>query len=193
VCAHRRPPAAGGLPPPFIGQGEAVYNRAAQFQLRVAVWCTTPWSRRPSWRILLLVERHGWELLLWSSCVRQLEGRADGRPAVAQRRAWRRLVILDSHNAGDGAAVPGMVALQWGWPHRADSDGGDTPHWFDVTASSREGARQVSVPFSRVPPSSFEGAACRPYDSGRHSVTELTLALPHSVVQWRGWPHREGW
>jgi hypothetical protein len=26
------PPAAGGLPPPFIGQGEAVYNRAAQFQ-----------------------------------------------------------------------------------------------------------------------------------------------------------------
>jgi hypothetical protein len=51
-----------------------------------------------------------WELLLWSSCVRQLEGRADGRPAVAQRRAWRRLVVLDSHTTGDGAAVPGMVA-----------------------------------------------------------------------------------
>jgi hypothetical protein len=33
------PPAGGGLPPPFIGQGEAVYNRAALFQLRAAVWC----------------------------------------------------------------------------------------------------------------------------------------------------------
>jgi hypothetical protein len=39
----------------------------------------------------------------------------------------------------------------------------------------------------------FEGAARRPYESGRHSVTELTLALPHSAVQWRGWPHRESW
>jgi hypothetical protein len=28
---------------------------------------------------------------------------------------------------------------------------------------------------------------------GEHGATELTLALPHSVVQWRGWPHREGW
>jgi hypothetical protein len=33
----------------------------------------------------------------------------------------------------------------------------------------------------------------RPYESGWHSVVELTLALPHSDVQWRGWPHREGW
>jgi hypothetical protein len=48
-------------------------------------------------------------------------------------------------------------------------------------------------PFSRVPPSSFEGAAHHPYERGQHSVTELTLALPHSAVQWRGWPHREGW
>jgi hypothetical protein len=48
-------------------------------------------------------------------------------------------------------------------------------------------------PPSRVPPSSFEGAARRPYESGWQSVAALTLALPHSVVQWRGWPHREGW
>jgi hypothetical protein len=34
------PTTAGGLPPPFIGQGEAAYNRAAQSQLRVAVQCT---------------------------------------------------------------------------------------------------------------------------------------------------------
>jgi hypothetical protein len=38
----------------------------------------------------------------------------------------------------------------------------------------------------------FEGAALGPYESGWYSVTELTPALPHSVVQWRGWPHREG-
>jgi hypothetical protein len=29
--------------------------------------------------------------------------------------------------------------------------------------------------------------------SGWYSVTKLTLALPHNVVQWRGWPHKEGW
>jgi hypothetical protein len=45
-----------------------------------------------------------------SSCVRQLEGRADGGLGVAQRRTWRRLVILGSHSVGDGAAVLGMVA-----------------------------------------------------------------------------------
>jgi hypothetical protein len=44
---------------------------------------------------------------------------------------------------------------------------------------------QASVPLSRVPPSSFEGVACRPYESGRHSVMELTRALPHNAVQWR--------
>jgi hypothetical protein len=32
-------------------------------------------------------------------------------------------------------------------------------------------------PPSRAPLSSFEGAARRPYESGRHSATELTLAL----------------
>jgi hypothetical protein len=51
-----------------------------------------------------------WKPLFWSLCVRQLEGRADGRPAVAQRRAWRRLVVLCSHSVGDGAAVPDMAA-----------------------------------------------------------------------------------
>jgi hypothetical protein len=124
--------------------------------------------------------------VFWSSCVCQLEGWVDGRPVVEQRRAWRRLVVLDSQSARDGVAVPEMEA-------QADSDEGDAPHWFDVTASSREGAIQAFVPLSRVPSSSFEGAVCGPYESGRHSVTELTLASPHSDVQWRGWPHREGW
>jgi hypothetical protein len=31
VCAHRRPPAARGLPSTFIVQGEAAYNHAALF------------------------------------------------------------------------------------------------------------------------------------------------------------------
>jgi hypothetical protein len=67
------------------------------------------------------------------------------------------------------------------------------PHWSYVMASSHAGARQAFVPFSRVLPSSFEGAARGQYKSGQHSDTELTLALPHSAVQWLGWPHQEGW
>jgi hypothetical protein len=46
------------------------------------------------------------------------------------------------------------------------------------------GKRGTGVrPLSRVPLSSFEGAARRSYESGKHSVTELTPALLHSVVQ----------
>jgi hypothetical protein len=43
-----------------------------------------------------------------------------------------------------------------------------------------------------VPPAPFEGAACQPYKSGRHSVAELTPASSHSPPQWWGWaPPRE--
>jgi hypothetical protein len=59
----------------------------------------------------------------------------------------------------------------------------------EATDEHRTGVR----PPSRVPPSSFKGAACRTYESGWHSVAELTMALPHSAVQWWGWPHGEGW
>jgi hypothetical protein len=88
--------------------------------------------------------------------------------------------------------VLGMVVQRRGWPHRADGDGGDAPHWSDVTASSRAGARQAFVPFLRVSPPSFEGAARRPYGSGWYSAAELTLAILHSAVEWRGWPHKGG-
>jgi hypothetical protein len=88
--------------------------------------------------------------------------------------------------------VPGMAAQRRGWPHRTRGDGGDALHWSDVTAPSCAGVVEVYVPFLRVPPSSLEGATRRSYGSGRHSVMELTLALPHSTVQWRGWPHRTG-
>jgi hypothetical protein len=87
-----------------------------------------------------------------------------------------------------------MVAQRWDGRTRPEvtGGGGDALRWSDVTALSRVGVGQVSVPFLRVSPSSFEGAACRSYGGGWHSVTELTLALLHSVVQWRGWPHRAG-
>jgi hypothetical protein len=88
--------------------------------------------------------------------------------------------------------VPGMAAQRRGWPHRARGDGGDALHWYDITASSCAGVGEVSISFSRALPSSFEGAARRSYGSRRHSVTELTLASPHSVVQWRGWSHKAG-
>jgi hypothetical protein len=48
----------------------------------------------------------------------------------------------------------------------ADGDGEDAPHCPDATALSWASVEQASVPFSRVPPSSFEGAARRPYESG---------------------------
>jgi hypothetical protein len=37
--------------------------------------------------------------------------------------------------------VHGMVAQRRGWLYRADDDGGDALHWFDVTELSRVGAR----------------------------------------------------
>jgi hypothetical protein len=81
-----------------------------------------------------------WEPLVRSSCVCQLEGWADGGLDVAQRRAWRCLVVLSSHSAEDAAAVLGMVAQRRGCPHRADGDKGDALHWSDITVSSRAGA-----------------------------------------------------
>jgi hypothetical protein len=89
--------------------------------------------------------------------------------------------------------MPGMTLWWRGWPHRADGDGGDPLYWSDVTAWPWASVEQALVPPSRVPPSSFKGAMHRPYESGWHCVTELTLALPHSAVQWRECPHRERW
>jgi hypothetical protein len=94
---------------------------------------------------------------------------ASCRPVLPQRQGWH-------YSAWDGV-------LRRGCPHRTNGDGGDALHWSDVMASSWASAEQTSVPFSRAPPSSFEGAVRRPYRGGWHSVTELTLALPHSALQ----------
>jgi hypothetical protein len=81
--------------------------------------------------------------------------------------------------------VLGMVAQRRGWPHRARGDGGDALRWSDVTASSRAGAGSVSVPFSRVLPSSFEGCgvqAIQEWATQCHRVdTGLLAQLPYSA------------
>jgi hypothetical protein len=72
---------------------------------------------------------------------------------------------------GGGVLLPrtpttsGMALQCPGWPHRTGGDGGDTPYWFDITVLSWANVEHASVPFSRAPPSSFEGAALGPYES----------------------------
>jgi hypothetical protein len=53
-----------------------------------------------------------WELLVWSSFVRRLEGWADRGPEAAQRWVWWCPIVLGFHSAGDDAAALGMAA-QW--------------------------------------------------------------------------------
>jgi hypothetical protein len=76
--------------------------------------------------------------------------------------------------------VPRMVAQRQGWLHMAEGDGGDTLHWSDVTTSPARawGKRPYLFRGFRRPLS--RGATWRLYESGRHSVTELTPAFPHS-------------
>jgi hypothetical protein len=62
--------------------------------------------------------------------------------------------------------VPGMELRWQRWPHRIDGDGGDVPHWSDVTVLSWVRVEQTSVPLSRVPLSSSDGVAPDPYESG---------------------------
>jgi hypothetical protein len=93
---------------------------------------------------------------------------------------WRCLVVPGFHNAGDGAAVPEMVAQRRGWPHRAGGDGGDVLHWSDVTALSRAGAGLTSVPLSRVPPPSFEGCDVEAIQEWVAQCHGVDTGLPHS-------------
>jgi hypothetical protein len=83
------------------------------------------------------------------------------------------------HSSGRGGVLSprtptasGMALQCLGW-RRGGEDGrtgpmvtGGAPHWSDVTVLTWVCAKQASVPLSRVPPSSFESAARRPYESG---------------------------
>jgi hypothetical protein len=115
--------------------------RAALYYLRVEAWCTVSWSRRPSWRILLLAGHHG------VPCVhpRQLRGwRCRGRPFGGRPCADSRVPLTGGptrHISGRGGVpsphaptASGMTMQCPEWSHRADGDGRDAP---DVTAWPR--------------------------------------------------------
>jgi hypothetical protein len=73
-----------------------------------------------------------------------------------------------------------MAAQRWGWPHRAGGDRGDVPRRPYVTTSSPVGAEQVTVPLSRVPPSSFEGGGVEEVREWAAQCHGMTPAFPHS-------------
>jgi hypothetical protein len=92
--------------------------------------------------------------------VGRLEGAINWGPYEAQRRAWRRPVLSRPNSVGDVVTVPGMM-LQWrGWPHRADSDGGDRSRRPDVTVRYCVVVEKAFAPIQgfRRPP--FEGSTC---------------------------------
>jgi hypothetical protein len=73
-------------------------------------------------------------LVVRPSSVGRFEGTVNEDMYEAQWQVWRCPVPVRTNSVGDVAAVSG-VALQWqGWPHRADSDGGDCSRRPDVTA-----------------------------------------------------------
>jgi hypothetical protein len=96
--------------------------------------------------------------------------------------------------------VPGMALQCPGWWH----SGGDGRTGAEVTEKTcpaglmsqhRPARARGRHPYLfqgfRRPPS--RGATWRSYESRRHSVTELTPALPHSSRTVSGWPHKAGW
>jgi hypothetical protein len=110
-----------------------------------------------------------------------------------------------SHSGGCGDVLssrtpttPGMVLQCPGW-WCGSGDGRTGPmvteetHLTGLTSRRRPVRARDKCPYSfrgfHRPLSRVRRAGCT---SGRHIVTELTLALPPNVVQWRGWPHREG-
>jgi hypothetical protein len=117
-------PVAMGLPPPFIGQGEAVTIMSHGSN------ATYGGMAHNTVELMVVLEnlasggRHGKscacpgaastvatrELLVWSPSVCRLEGWADGGLEAAQRWAWWCPVVPGSHNAEDDAAAPGMAA-----------------------------------------------------------------------------------
>jgi hypothetical protein len=78
-----------------------------------------------------------------------------------------------------------MQCPGWCWD---GEDGRTGPTAMEVTGpASLTSRRSPGQAWNRRP------SARQPYESGQHSVTGLTPAMPHSVAQWRGWPHRGSW
>jgi hypothetical protein len=93
----------------------------------------------------------------------------------------------------DGGTAGGGVGGGGGAPRRGGGGGGTGPEvkeekspcWPDVTASSVRARGRHPYLFRgfRHPP--LRVATWRPHGGGQHSVTELTLALPHSAEDGR--------
>jgi hypothetical protein len=119
---------------------------------------------------------------------------------VGLMEGWR------PHSSGCGDVLSswaptasGMVLQCSGWQY-SGGDGRTGPELAERTRSTSPTSQHRLVrargrrlypfrgfchPFSR-------GAACRPYESGRHSVTELTPAFPHSSPMVPGMAARGG-
>jgi hypothetical protein len=114
--------------------------------------------------------------------------------------------LTRAYSGGDGDVLSSRaptatgMALQYsGWRH-SGGDGRTGPTVTEKTCytglTSRCGPMRVRgrrlYPFRGFRRLLLRGAACRPYRSGRHSVTELTLAFPHSSPTAPGMASRGG-
>jgi hypothetical protein len=79
----------------------------------------------------------------------------------------------------DGATAPGMVAQRRGW-HRAGGDKETRSTGLMSRCCPTRARGRHSYLFRGFRRHLSRGATWRSYGSGRHSVTELTPALPHS-------------
>jgi hypothetical protein len=137
----------------------------------------------------------GWlcgRLPLESTSVRRLEGVADGRP--------------EGDSGGDGDVLSSRaptatgMALQYSGCWHNSGDGRTGPTVIDETRSTGPASRRCPVrargrrpyPFRGFHRPLSSGVACRPYGSGRHSVTDLTSTLPHSSPTAPGMASQEG-
>jgi hypothetical protein len=90
------------------------------------------------------------------------------------------------------STTPGMVLQCPGWWH-SGGDGCTGPEVKEETCSTGPTSRRRPAPVRGWRPYLFRGfhrplsrgATWRPYESGRHSVTELTPAFPHSAKDGR--------
>jgi hypothetical protein len=111
-----------------------------------------------------------------------------------------------AHNGGDGDVLSsraptttGMAFHYSGWRH-SGGDGCTGPTVTEETRHTGLTSRRHPVwargrrryPFRGFHRSHSRGAVCRPYGSGRHSVTELTPAFPHSSPAVPGMAARGG-
>jgi hypothetical protein len=104
---------------------------------------------------------------------------------VAQWLLWRCLVPIRPNNIGMSPQRPA-----WCGSGRDGCTGLTVTGMTDPAGlTSRHGPASAQKRHSRVPLAPLRGRGVLAVRGRRHSVTKLTLALPHSAEQQRGWPH----